>query len=200
MRHLCLANLLLLAACESEPSSSGTTGEATGTTSAGVDSTEGESSTGLEEWSGEAMLLRTVSDENERCSDVCGSSVCVAVQASNETEVEDARCDQAEYQVECTCADLSETIEASSTHGVSRCYLNPNSGSRLAVDPPLWESGTCEEYCGAFGFTCAGTVWGEMKACPNLERDDWAFYPDGPTTRPDDISGPDGVFVVLCEL
>ena len=175
--------------------SAGTTGE----TETGDETEDGESSGSIEEWGGAAMLLRTLSNEGGYCEDVCGGSQCIEAIDVVEGNGNVRSCGQ--YTVgECSCGDVTPAIDSSSTHAVSECFLNPNSGSRLAVDPPLWDAGSCDDFCGSFGFACAGTVWAPQKSCPDLEADDWAIYLDGPTVRPDDIEGPDGVFRVMCVI
>ncbi|MCR9163456.1 MAG: hypothetical protein NXI35_22410 [bacterium] len=70
-----------------------------------------------------------------------------------------------------------------------------------AVDPPKWDQGSCDDFCRRFGYTCAGTIWGARKECPNPAAGEWpSFYADGPTTRPEGIDGLEGVFVAVCEL
>lgn len=203
MRRIALAAILFLSACFSDPSEpiEGTTGDAIETESGSDETSEedesGESGGMLEEWTGEAGLnIRTVVfQDGLSCEWACGLSICVESFGWDGFGYD---CNQGVGDGMCTCADEVEVEDA--THVVSECYLNPNSGSRQAVDPPLWSSGTCSDFCGSFGLECGGTVWSSMKTCPDLTADDWEFYPEGPTTRPDDIEGPDGTFVVLCEV
>lgn len=163
-----------------------------------MDDESSGSSGSVEEWTGDsALLLRSVVGGSERtCDDACGASTCVS--GYSPLDDLDLTCAQVSGSVECECADAVDVEDAS--HVASRCYLDPNSSSREAADPPMWASGSCEDYCGAFGFECAGTVWGSMKRCPDLSQTDWPLFEDGPTTRPEDVAGPDGVFVVLCAL
>lgn len=198
---ICL--LLLTAACDDPDNSDGSTGEVdeTAESSSTGDDESGSSGDMFEEWSGEAMFLRVIEAQSDRCEYACGASQCLG--STNTDTAESIRCDESAANVECTCADLTEQIEESpaSNAVVSECYLNPNSNSRLAVDPPLWDASlSCDDYCGAFGFTCYGTMWGELKNCPRTDGDDWDIYEDGPVVRPDDVPGPDGVFRVLCEI
>lgn len=141
-----------------------------------------------EKWTGLTVGWRTFEIDNASCEDACGASVCV------EAVDQDGTVWPCEQWIvgECTCADESPEIVA-----VSECSLNPNSGS-VVPGLPMWASGSCEDYCGAFGFACLATVWGPMRTCPDVEADDWSIHYDGPTTRPDDVPGPDGVFRVLC--
>ncbi len=209
MRNIAIAlTLLLTAGCSdagpAEDEIAGTSGEAS--TGAAVDTDEdGESSSGgndIEEWPGNILAdVRMVSTQGETCVAACGASACVEALSPDFPDLE-LGCNEATAadNTECTCADFTEEIDDRTTHAFSPCYLNPNSGSTQAVDPPKWDQGTCDDFCGRFGYTCAGTIWGFAKECPNV-RGEWPnLYEDGPVTRPADLNGPDGVFVAVCEL
>ena len=98
------------------------------------------------------------------------------------------------------CADLTDHVTDASNVAASECFLSASTESRLAVDPPLWSHGSCDDYCGAFGFACLGTVWEAGRSCHSLKAPNWDLYLEGPTQRPSEISGPGGAFVVLCAM
>lgn len=206
MRNIAIALTMLLAAACADPEAgdegvAGTSGEAGSTGGeAETDDADDESSSGgpVEEWPGNVLAdVRVVTAEEEACREACGASTCMGRLDPVEGL---SSCTEYRDESECMCADFTDEIDGRTTHAFSPCYLNPNSGSTQAVDPPKWDQGSCDDFCGRFGYTCAGTIWGYLKECPNV-RDEWPnLYEDGPITRPADINGPDGVFVAVCEL
>lgn len=188
MNRLLLAALATLTiACDHEPVDAAdvecSTGEAT--------DDPGSSSSGEEpvDWDGAAVLVRTVSGGfNARCRDACGASDCVAALTA---EGEPIACDQAGADNECTCSDLSEDGSGLVTHAVTECFAGTGS-TRFSSEASKWAAGSCADFCGSFGFVCAGTVWGVDGECPDLGG-----------TWDVDISGgvsADGRFVMLCAM
>lgn len=211
MRRLAFALTLLLAAAGcSDPDAdtddvAGTSGGG-GSTGGGSDTDEdGEPSGGAQVWDGHSADLRVVTREDGdpgfTCSSACGAvSACLGIlDPEFPDRVRDCD-DSVEPGAECLCAEFSDTPGERSTHAFSGCFLNPNSSSALAVDPPKWDQGSCEDYCGGFGFSCMGTVWGTLKECPVITEQWPSFFPEGPTVRPPEVDGPDGVFVAICEM
>lgn len=219
MRHAALALLLSLAACEAADSEAGgTTGEdptmtaAESSSSGGETEDEGESSGGesssggMEMWGGAALLVREV-ESSDRCSDACGASACI--EAVNR-EGQPWDCNSYEYApFTCTCGDFTETAGPSSTHGVSTCFLAPDtpdpSGFEMNL-PPRWEEGDCDAFCGSVGMgACALTMWSEGYGCspithPSTGELVWDIDLSGSTSKPADLTGDGGVLRFVCEL
>jgi hypothetical protein len=214
MRRLAFALTLLLstAGCSDPDADTDDTDTVMGTSgdpgsTGGESGTEegGESSGGLEEWTGLSadfrVITREVDDPGFTCSSACGAvSTCLGILDPDFPDrVRDCD-DSVEPGAECFCAEFSDTPDERSTHAFSGCFLNPNSSSAQAVDPPKWDQRSCDDYCGSFGFSCMGTVWGVLKNCPNITEQWPSFFPEGPTVRPHEVDGPDGVFVAICEM
>ncbi len=204
MRSIAIAVALLLTSGCSDPEPAndveGTAGESSSTGDDVGETNDDGSSSGelVEEWPGNVLAdVRVITTAGEPCRDACGASVCMG---RLDPEEGLSPCTEYRDEAECMCADFTEEIAERTTHAFSPCWLNPNSGSTQAVDPPKWDQGTCDDFCGRFGYTCAGTIWSPAKECPNV-REEWpSFYEDGPVTRPAGVEGPDGVFVAVCQL
>jgi len=213
MRSIAIALALLLSSGCTDPEPAAAVECAAGessSTGADVDETDeadaddDSSSSGdiVEEWPGNVLAdVRIITTDGEPCRDACGASTCLGGRdPASPGELLSCLDWSVAGSTECMCADFTEEATERTTHAFSSCWLNPNSGSTQAVDPPKWDQGTCDDFCGRFGYTCAGTIWSPSKGCPNVLEEWPSFYADGDVTRPADVDGPDGVFVAVCEL
>jgi hypothetical protein len=212
MRRLAFALTLLLSAGCSDPDANtddvaGTSGGAGSTGDESETDEGGEPSSGGDVWLGEAATVRRVEIENGDCVEGCGGSVCIAAHVGPGMGIEcdrEGAADIAPYT--CTCADFTEVEEAASTHAVSECWLDPNAEDDgfSMTRPNQWTGGPCGEWCGDNGLgECLGTLWTPGDECRPMVADgvaEYALYSAGPTVRPDDVPGPDGVFRFACEL
>lgn len=213
MHRIAIALTLLLAAGCSDPEADDTAGTSGGESSSGEttdgETDEGESSGADEAWLGETVSVRLMERVGDpaltSCLEACGSSACLF--AVNTLEMEPTTCEYDDNFVDCTCGDFADEETAASTHAVSEAFLNPNadvSGFDMSRPDP-WTGGPCGQWCGdnALG-ECLGTLWAEGdRELPVVGADgelEYTFFPSAPTTRPEEIAGPAGVFRFICEL